>query len=106
MVDRVLIAPPMSRIGPATDDERNAVIAESPLGDYYDKEIDRESAYEILLKRAEAEITHEDDEEEPEKKRGRKPDTLMDTILKSAGRSMGRSIGRKIVRGLLGSLFR
>lgn len=51
MVQRVLIAPPQSRIGPLTDAERGALIARSPLQGRYDKPIDRESAYEVLMAR-------------------------------------------------------
>lgn len=48
MVDRALIAPPLSRIGPASDGERAAVLASSPVGGVYDQALDRESAYEML----------------------------------------------------------
>src|SRR3546814_2580415 len=44
---------PGSRIGPATDAERQAVRNGSILGGKYDKTIDRESAYEVLLQRTE-----------------------------------------------------
>lgn len=48
MVDRALVAPPLSRIGPASEGERAAIMAESPLGGAYDQAFDRESAYEVL----------------------------------------------------------
>jgi DNA helicase HerA-like ATPase len=48
MVDRALVAPPLSRIGPASEGERSAVLTDSPLGDVYDESVDRESAYEAL----------------------------------------------------------
>jgi DNA helicase HerA-like ATPase len=48
MVGRALVAPPLSRIGPASDGERAAVLVESPLGGVYDEAVDRKSAYEIL----------------------------------------------------------
>ncbi len=51
MVQRVLVAPPQSRIGPLSEAERQAIIAASPLAGRYDRPIDRESAYEILLAR-------------------------------------------------------
>lgn len=51
VVQRTLIRPPSSRLGPITPDERQAVIKESPMFAKYDKTIDRESAYEILEKR-------------------------------------------------------
>jgi hypothetical protein len=49
MVQRVLVAPPQSRIGPLSEAERAALIASSPLQGRYDKPIDRESAYEVLM---------------------------------------------------------
>ncbi len=48
MVDRTLIRPPTSRLGPISDDERREIIQRSALGKRYDKPIDRESAFEIL----------------------------------------------------------
>lgn len=47
-VERVMIAPPGSRIGPLTDEERTEVMARSPYKAIYDQAVDRESAYEIL----------------------------------------------------------
>ncbi len=53
MVQRTLIRPPASRLGPLADGERKAVIAKSPILGVYDTSVDRESAFEILKKRAE-----------------------------------------------------
>ena len=53
-VERCFIAPPRGRIGPATDAERAAVIAGSPLAGKYDKVVDRTSAYEVLTGRVSA----------------------------------------------------
>jgi DNA helicase HerA-like ATPase len=53
-VERCFIAPPQGRIGPATPEERAAMMAASPLGAKYDKVIDRESAYEKLTGRVAA----------------------------------------------------
>ncbi len=52
MVDRVLIRPPASRIGVVSDAERAAIIAASPLKGRYETPLDRDSAYEILKRRA------------------------------------------------------
>ena len=52
IVDRVLIAPPTCRMGPITPDERGAVLAASPLKGAYDQVVDRESAYEVLMAKA------------------------------------------------------
>ncbi|WP_425069118.1 helicase HerA-like domain-containing protein [Reyranella sp.] len=50
-VERCFIAPPQGRIGPATPEERAAVMAASPLAGKYDKAVDRQSAYEVLTGR-------------------------------------------------------
>ena len=52
MVERTLIRPPSSQVGPITDAERAAILAASPVGATYDLTIDRESAFEVLGKRA------------------------------------------------------
>ncbi len=51
-VERTLIAPPRSRIGAITAAERLAVRARSPVGAKYDTPVDRESAHERLIERA------------------------------------------------------
>ncbi len=48
MVERALILPPASRLGPLTAAERLAAIAASPLQGRYEDTVDRESAYERL----------------------------------------------------------
>jgi DNA helicase HerA-like ATPase len=53
VTERVWMAAPGSRIGPATDAERQALRAASLAGGKYERAVDRESAYEILQKRAE-----------------------------------------------------
>ena len=52
VVQRTLIRPPSSRMGPLTDAEREAIIGKSPLAGRYDERLDRESAYEMLKERA------------------------------------------------------
>ena len=52
IVQRTLVRPPSSRLGPILPDERKAIISDSPIAGLYEKEIDRESAHEILKKRA------------------------------------------------------
>ncbi|MCJ7815833.1 MAG: DUF853 domain-containing protein, partial [Xanthomonadales bacterium] len=52
MVDRILIRPPTSRIGPITEFERRDIRSRSPVGSRYDETLDRESAAEILQARA------------------------------------------------------
>ncbi|SIP95894.1 hypothetical protein SAMN05880590_101441 [Rhizobium sp. RU35A] len=52
VVERTLIRPPAARIGPLSDEERRQVMAQSPVAGHYDTDLDRESAFEILMARA------------------------------------------------------
>jgi len=54
MVDRCIIRPPSGRIGPITAEEREALIAASPVKGKYDEAVDSESAYEVLQKRVDS----------------------------------------------------
>lgn len=54
MVERTLIRPPASLLGPIPPETRAAIIAASGLGHKYATTIDRDSAYERLARRAEA----------------------------------------------------
>jgi DNA-directed RNA polymerase alpha subunit len=51
-VERTLIAPPRSRVGPLTDKERAIITSISPCAGKYEQAVDRESAEEILKARA------------------------------------------------------
>ena len=115
VVERTLVRPPASRIGPVTLDERRKVMAESPVAGQYDKTVDRESAFEMLQRKAAA--------AQPEtgssggsgwslpdlglgggRHSGRQ--TVAEAAVKSIVRSVGSSLGRALVRGILGSLTR
>ena len=52
VVERTLIRPPAARLGPITDQERQAIVNASPVAGQYEALVDRESAYEILAQRA------------------------------------------------------
>ena len=60
VVQKTLIRPPASRLGPATDAERAAVMAASPVRGIYDTAANRQSAQEMLQQRAEAAVTAAD----------------------------------------------
>lgn len=52
VVMRTLIRPPFSQLGPITEAERAAIMAASPMALKYNTTLDRESASELLAKRA------------------------------------------------------
>lgn len=68
MVERTLIRPPSSRLGPLEDHERKEVIKVSPVASEYDRDIDRESAFEILKERSEKASRREEEEREREER--------------------------------------
>jgi DNA helicase HerA-like ATPase len=112
IVDHCLIRPPTSRIGPISDSERAEVRSLSPVGGRYDTSLDRESAAEILLARAEKRAQEADrqaDQEaksKPSKRSGRKStrQSAGEAAAKSFFRSMSSMLGREIMRGILGAI--
>lgn len=118
-VERTLICPPRCRIGAITPEERAVVRARSPVGSKYDVPVNRESAYEILNRRAmekeaAASGEQEAEAEKPAERGGMIGDLLwgtgrrqgmVESLAKQAARTVGSQIGRQIVRGLLGSIL-
>ena len=107
-VERILIAPPGSRIGPLSDTERQDVINRSPLKGRYDEKIDRESAYEILKKRAEQEkqlVKPVKESSTTKQSRTSNRQSYAESITKSVLRSLGSSLGRQIVRGIMKTIL-
>ncbi|MCH9698833.1 MAG: DUF853 domain-containing protein [Gammaproteobacteria bacterium] len=102
-VERILIRPPASQIGPIDDQQRQQRIQRSPLNGRYDELLDRESAYELLKERAEEKARQA--EQKPKPRSGRARQSVGEAFIKSAARSIGRQVGRQIIRGVLGSLF-
>lgn len=130
VVERTLIRPPSSRLGPVTDDERQRIVQLSPVANQYDTDEDRESAYEILMARAaqtatvqpetqpqqqapqtpqtgdDSDAGRDDDGRQPRGRTGYQRETVVEAAMKSVTRSVASSIGRALVRGILGSLKR
>jgi DNA helicase HerA-like ATPase len=116
VVERTLIAPPRSRIGPLSSEEREAIVAKSPLRGTYENVVDRESAFEMLKKRTEeleaqrAEAGQQKQAEHAASAKGRpsggrQRQGAVEAFTKSVLRSVGSSLGRSIARGILGSII-
>jgi len=119
IVERALIVPPGSRVGPVTDAERKAVIDGSALKGHYEKVVDRESAYEILKTRAENAAGATPNAGSPAARPQSVVGLLSDLVLGSTGprggrregllevaaKSATRQVANRVVRGLLGSLL-
>ena len=116
VVQRTLIRPPASRIGPATRAERDAVLEHDPNQAHYARRVDRQSAHEELLARAEQQQAGNDEKSlrrrdtTARRRSGRSRQSTSEAFVKSMARSLGsatgRSLGKKLFRGILGSLLR
>ena len=120
VADRALILPPHSSFVTLNDTEYRNLVEASNLYLKYKDPIDRESAYEVLLKRIEnekiqeerdkleeerlKEIERREKELEKERKSSRKQKSYIDKGIDSMLGTITRSIGREIARGLLGSM--
>ncbi|HTO53159.1 MAG TPA: helicase HerA-like domain-containing protein [Myxococcota bacterium] len=114
-VERALIAPPRCRMGAIKPEERAAVRARSPMGTKYDTPVNRESAYELLNRRADA-AAPKADTGKPAPPAApsaldeflwgtKRRQGMVETLAKQATRSVGSELGRQIIRGVLGGIF-
>ena len=110
-VQRTLIRPPESRIGPLAEEDRQVRIERSPLKGRYDTAVDRESAYEILRDRAKERQDQQNEKELQKLKEKTKTisknrrQSTGEAFIKSAARAIGSQVGRQIIRGIMGSFF-
>ena len=132
-VERTLMAPPRARIGSITTEERAAVRSRSPIGLKYDTAVNRESAYEILGRRAspaERPMSQADPPVSQPVPPASRPSTkpappaggtgskvndylwgtsrrqgMVETMAKQAARTVGSQLGRQILRGVLGGVL-
>ena len=99
-VERAKVCPPRSRIGAITPEERQAVVQRSAYRERYTDSLDRESAYELLLARAERTVSQAG--------MGNDLQGFLEKAAKSAmsaaSSELGRKIGKQLLRGILGSL--
>jgi hypothetical protein len=100
-------------MGPATDAERQSIMAADPNMKRYGQPYDPRSASEVLqeriaarLKQQEQEKTEQHQAAEKPKSSGRSRESAGEAFIKSLARSAGSSVGRKLFRGILGSLLK
>ena len=133
VVERTLVRPPSSHLGPIAEAERRATIQASPVLGKYETVQDRVSAYETLKARAETaakEAAAAEAEEErlemaerefrtarrysgamvsrssSRSSRSRSDDTLGGALTNALVKELGGTTGRRLVRGILGGLFK
>ena len=120
ITERAWMVAPGSRIGPATVQERQAIRNASLVGGKYERAVDRESAYERLAQRAEAEpgqvAQHGTEAASSDEGgvMGAVSDFLFgstgprggrrDGVVQSVAKSMARRAATRLLRGVLGSL--
>ena len=124
-VERVLVTTPTCRLGAITDTERNLIRQRSPVGAKYDTPVNRESAAEMLSKRADdkaadaatvaAEAPAKAADKNSESGWGgavhdalfgtKRRQGMIETMSKQMARTAGSQLGRQILRGVLGGIF-
>ncbi len=129
IVERAMILPPHSQIGPITPDQRAEIIRGSVVAGVYEQAVDRESAYEKLKGKVAASPTAAPSQQGAPAQAAQpgggsdwlqeagavlgsvlgggagRRETPAQAMVKSAARSIGSTVGRQIVRGVLGSIL-
>ena len=119
-VEHTLVAPPRCRMGAITGAERAQVRAGSPVGAKYDAAVNRESAAELLARRAETAAAHagapaaksRDEAGTGEGGVGRAVNEWLfgtrrrEGVVQAAGKQAARTITSRIVRGILGGILK
>ncbi len=132
VVDRTLIRPPGSRLGPVTPEERKNCLFSDPIGVKYDQAVDRQSAYESLQARTQSSQPAQPpqpgsrptfdygapsrSEPEPAPRRApepryeqpaprREPARRSDTVLEAIVKSTVRSAGSSLGRQIMRGIF-
>ena len=132
VVERTLIRPPSSQLGPIDDALRASLMAASPMGAKYSETVDRDSAYERLRAKADKAAKEVAAAESGPTVKGWDPsefknarrydggtdatpkrsstagrsDSVGEAFAKSFARSLGSRTGQAVIRGVLGSLFK
>jgi len=131
VVERTLIRPPCSQLGPISKQQRDAIIAASPLAGKYETRLDRQSAFEMLQKRAQGAAKAAEESEKAEEeadlalreykagrrysgtrvsrstsRKTRKSDSWGSAIGGVILKELKGTTGRRIVRGILGGFFK
>ncbi len=136
IVERTMVRPPSSQLGPIAPEARAALMAASAMAAKYNTTVDRDSAYERLRERSEQAAREAAGAETPDTKPEATPgtdreytnarrydggsagaapakrvatsrsDSIGEVFAKSFARQLGSRSGQAIIRGVLGSLFK
>lgn len=119
VVERAKILFPLSQIGAVTEAQRDQIIKQSRLYGKYDKVVDRESAFEVLVEEAEAALKAEQEAaeeaaaeaaaaEKPSRKSGGNSilKGIFGAVLGAAVTSVSRSVGNEVTKKVTGKKSR
>jgi hypothetical protein len=125
-VEQVLVTTPCCRIGAITDAERATIRQRSPVGSKYDTTVNRDSAAEMLAKRASDKAADATAVAADASAKGgansaetagwggavhdalfgtKRRQGMIETMGKQMMRTAGSQLGRQILRGVLGGIF-
>lgn len=101
---QVMMCAPASRMDVLTEGEMAKITKASEIYEYYNEEINRESAAEILTKKIEEAIQNEEQVETQSDTSTRRQEksTIEKMMNSSVTRQVGRTVARELTRGLLG----
>jgi DNA helicase HerA-like ATPase len=106
-----MMCAPQSRMSVLSDSELQQIVSKSAISNRYNREIDRESAYEILTQKlversqTEAAETEQDTTTKSKAKPAKEEPGMFEKLSKNTMvRQVGSSIAREVTRGLLGVL--
>jgi DNA helicase HerA-like ATPase len=126
--ERVFVLPPAGQIGPISPEQRAKLLSESIVAGVYEKNLDRDSAFEKLKGRtdnraaeADQKTANTDGAQTPAGGglldslgsslgsifgggNGRRT-SAGEQLVKSAASAIGREVGRQVLRGVLGGIF-
>lgn len=120
VVERCKILPPESKMGAIDSGLRRKVTEESPLFIRYEEMVDRDSAYELLLRKSQEETAAKEKEEEQKRlekeeekqkklrekeaeKAKKKQTAVVNRVARSASGTIGREIGNEIGKSVGGT---
>jgi hypothetical protein len=104
MVERARILFPLSQIGAVTEGQRGQIMNQSRLSGKYDKVVDRESAFEVLMEESEAALAAETEAKAATEKKSGKGGGLfrgivgavVGAVVTSVTSSIGSEVSKKV----------
>lgn len=114
IVQRTLIRPPSSKLGPTSQSAIATVMQISQLNKKYSETVDRKSAYEVLKAKGEKAAKAAEEaqkaaaQEKPKRRSNRQSvgEAAVKSAVRSISSSIGRMIAKEVMRGIMGGMKR